>query len=353
MPRLRQLLPKATNPRDAAAEAEAMPLAVLEFQSPTAAILATPLPPMAGYTNYFVTALVLSLLVIASVMKTDRIVSGTGELVSASPDSQIQAFGATSIVEAIKVRAGQLVTKGQILATLNPTYAAADLTSLTQQEQGYAAQVAQLQAQEDGKPYYGDPANPAAALQLQTYNQQEGQYNFTMQDYAQKIRQLQTEITGYNAQAAYYRQRLGIAANVEAMRKSLQQLQVGSKLDTLAATDDRVNMQAELASAISSVDADQRQLASQQAERDGFDQQWRANISQQLLTAINALAQAKQQLVEGTAGQPARGADRAAGFHRAVRGPDLDRLRPATRPDSDATGPGQCAADRRGRYQRR
>jgi hemolysin D len=300
MPRLRQLLPKATSP-GVAVTADTMPLAALEFQSPTAAIIATPMPPIAGYTNYFVTALVLSLLGIAGVMKTDRIVSGTGELVSTAADSTIQAFGSAgtaSIVQAINVHAGELVTKGQVLATLNPTYAAADLTALTQQEQGYAAQVAQLQAQEDGKPYEGDPANPAAALQLQTYNQQVGQYNFTMQDYAQKISQLQTQIAGFNAQAVYYRQRLGIASNVETMRKDLQHLQVGSRLDTLAATDDRVNIQSELASAVSSVAADQRQLAAQEAERSSFDQQWKANISQQLLTAINDLAQAHQQLTK-------------------------------------------------------
>jgi hemolysin D len=301
MPRLRQLLPKATSPGTVAVAADTMPLAALEFQSPTAAIIETPVPPIAGYTNYFVTALVLSLLVVAGVMKTDRIVSGTGELVSSAANSTIQAFGdvgTSSIVQAINVHAGQLVTKGQVLATLNPTYATADLTSLTSQEQSYAAQVAQLQAQEDGKPYEGDPANPAAALQLQTYNQQQGQYNFTMQDYVQKISQLQTEIAGYNAQAAYYRQRLGIAANVENMRKDLQHLQVGSKLDTLAATDDRVNIQSELSSAVSSVAADERQIASQKAERDSFDQQWRANISQQLLTALNDLAQAQQQLTK-------------------------------------------------------
>ena len=168
-----------------------------------------------------------------------------------------------------------------------------------------------------------------------------GQYNFTMQDYAQKISQLQTEIAGYNAQAAYYRQRLGIAANVEDMRKDLQHLQVGSQLDTLAATDDRVNIQSELASAVSSVAADQRQLASQQAERDSFDQQWRANISQQLLTALNDLAQAQQQLTKAQAEQPAGESDRAAGFHRAVHRADLRRLGPATGPDLDESGAGR------------
>lgn len=298
MQRLRQLLPKAISSRAVADDADKMPLAVLEFQSPTAAIIATPVPPVAGYTNWFVSAFVLSVLIAAGFMPVDKIVSGTGELISSAPDSTIQAFNAASIVQSIDVHPGDLVQKGQVLATLNATYAAADLTSLTQQEQDYAAQVAQLQAQESGKPYLGDPSNPAAALQLQTYNQQVGQYNFTMQDYAQKISGLQTNIAGYDAQAAYYKQRLGIAANVEDMRKSLQQLQVGSRLDTLAATDDRVNIQAELANATSSAASSRRELAAQQAERDAFSQQWRATISQQLSTALVNLAQAQQQLTK-------------------------------------------------------
>jgi HlyD family secretion protein len=131
---------------------------------------------------------------------------------------------------------------------------------------------------------------------MQTYNQQQSEYSFTMQDYAQKISALQTNVSGYEAQAAYYRQRLAIASNVEDMRKNLQQLQVGSRLDTLAATDDRVNIQSNLASAISSAAASRRDLAAQEAERDSYDQQFKATVSQQLSEAINNLTQAQQSL---------------------------------------------------------
>jgi hemolysin D len=299
MLRLRQrLLRTADKSALVAADSETMPLAVLEFQSPTAAIIATPLPAMAGATNYFISSLVLSLILVAAFMHTERLVTASGVIVSTASNSSIQTFGVTSIVETINVHPGDLVKKGQILATLNPTYSTADVTSLTLQQQNYAAQVAQLQAQEEGKPYVPDVSNPQSALQAQTYEQQVGQYNFTMQDYAEKIRELQSQIEGFNAQAAYYKQRLSIAANVETMRKNLQQLQVGSKLDTLAATDDRVNVQAELANSLSSADAAERQIASQQAERDGFDQQWKASTSTQLATALNNLAQAQQQLTK-------------------------------------------------------
>jgi HlyD family secretion protein len=278
-------------------ESEPLPLTVLEFQSPTAAVIATPVPAISRHTNFIITALVFTALLISAVMHVDKIVSAPGKLVSAAPNIVVQPF-VTSIVQSIEVQEGQIVHKGQVLATLNPTYAAADLTALTSQQQAYSAEVARLQAQENGTPYNADPANPASALQMQTYNQQVGQYNFTMEGYAQKISALQTNIAGYEAQAAYYRQRLGIASNVEDMRKSLQQLQVGSRLDTLAATDDRVNIQSNLASALSSAASSQRDLAAQAAERDGFDQQWKATVSQQLLEAINNLTQAQQSLAK-------------------------------------------------------
>jgi len=276
---------------------EPLPLAVLEFQSPTAAMLATPVPLFARHSNFIITLMVFISLVLSGVMKVDKIISAQGKLVSSAPTVVIQPF-VTSIVQTINVSEGQIVKKGDVLATLNPTYAVADLTALTAQQQAYAAQVARLQAQENGTPYNPDPANPASALQMETYNQQESQFQFTMEDYAQKISALQTNIAGYEEQAKYYQQRLAIASNVEGMRSQLQQLQVGSKLDTLAATDDRVNIQANLASALSSASSSQRDLASQQAERDAFVQQTKATISQQLSDAINNLTQAQQSLAK-------------------------------------------------------
>lgn len=297
MLRLRPRSPKETNAPGVDDESAPPPLAILEFQSPTAAILAMPMPLIARYTGMWISAMVFTLLIVAAVMPVDKEISASGELVSSAPETVVQTFN-TSIVKEINVQSGQIVHKGDVLATLDPTYAAADLTALTAQQQAYSAQVAQLQAQEYNTPYTPDPTNPASQLQIQTYNQQMSQYNFTVQDYDEKIKALQTAIDGYNEQVAYYQQRLGVATNVEDMRKSLQQLQVGSKLDTLAATDDRLSLQADLASAQSSATQSERDLASQEAERDEFIQQWRANTSQQLATAINNLTQAEQSLAK-------------------------------------------------------
>lgn len=304
MPKLSKLLPKPSRKSLAAASSnEGLPLPALEFQSPTSAVIATPLPPIARSTSYILAGLVFSLLVIAAIVKVDKLVVATGVLNAATPNISVQAFNSSSIVQDIKVSSGEVVKKGQILATLDPTYTAADLASLTQQEQNYSAQVAQLQAQEEDKPYVPDPSNPTSALMLQTYNQQMGQYHYTLENYDQQIKQLETQIKGYQQQADYYQQRLKIATKVEDMRKRLQQLQVGSQLDTEAATDDRVNIQAQLASATSQAAADERQLASVQAQRDSFAQQFKAQTSTDLATALNNLAQARQGLAKARLNQ--------------------------------------------------
>jgi hemolysin D len=125
-----------------------------------------------------------------------------------------------------------------------------------------------------------------------------GQYTFTMQNYQQQINQLQTQINGYTGQADYYRQRLAIAANVETMRKKLQSLQVGSELDTEAATDSRVSMQAEMQDNISQAAAATKQVASVGAQMNSFSQQFKAQTSTQLATALNSLFQTQQALTK-------------------------------------------------------
>jgi HlyD family secretion protein len=292
-------LPKATKSGGGAVATadEPMPLALLEFQSPTAAIVATPTPAFARSAGTWVTVLVVVMILIAGFMPIDMYVTSTGDLVTTAPVSVIQPFE-TSIVHSLNVSPGQFVKKGTVLATLDPTYAKADLTAYTTQVEQYSAQVAQLQAQEDNKPYDPDPANPASALQFQTYTQQVAQYRSTVNDYDQKIAALQTAIDGYNEQAAYYKTQIGIASDVKTMRSQLQQMQVGSKLDTESAESTLVSFRASLASALSSAAQSQQDLQSQQAEKEAFIQQWNANVSTQLATAINALSTAQQALAK-------------------------------------------------------
>jgi hemolysin D len=96
--------------------------------------------------------------------------------------------------------------------------------------------------------------------------------------------------------AAGYRDRLDVAEKLETMRKDLERLQVGSRLNTLSAMDNRSEMARNLASAQNSAQGAQRDLAAIVADRDQWTQSWQSDVSQQLADATGKLSDAQQSL---------------------------------------------------------
>lgn len=288
----RQLLSsrKATDPQGDA-------LAVLEFQSPTGALIATPVPRSARSLTLWVGLGVIACMVAASVIKIDKVVTGQGKLVSSQPTTLIQPLD-TSIVRNIFVHAGQTVHKGDLLAELDPTFAAANLKSDQEQVDSYTAQIDRLRAQLANKPYVPAAANPHTALQLETYNQLQAQYAAGVANFDQQITSLQAQYTQAEADIRQYAERLKLANSVEAMRQQLQKMQVGSRLDSLSAADNRLSMAGNLADAQSAAKKALGDIASIAAQRDTYIQQWYSNLSQQLQQAQNSLAPAQQSLTK-------------------------------------------------------
>jgi hemolysin D len=288
----RQLLSshKATDPQGDA-------LAVLEFQSPTGALIATPVPRSARSLSLWIGLAVIGCMAASAVIKIDKVVSGQGKLVSTEPTTLIQPLD-TSIVRAIYVQPGQRVQKGQVLAELDPTFAAADLKADQEQVDSYTAQIHRIQAQLAGKPYVPSESNANTALQLQTYNQLQAQYTAGVANFDQQIASLKAQLAQSQSDMQQYAQRLQLANNVEAMREQLQKMQVGSRLDSLAAADNRLSMAGQLADAEASANKAIGDIASTQAQRDTYIQQWFSNLSQQLQQAQNSLAPVQQSLTK-------------------------------------------------------
>jgi hemolysin D len=99
-----------------------------------------------------------------------------------------------------------------------------------------------------------------------------------------------------NSDAAGYRTRLEVASKVEGMRRDLERLQVGSKLNTLTAMDNRAEMDRYLHNAEETANSAQRDLAAMVAERDGYVQSWHADISDKLSDATGKLSDARESL---------------------------------------------------------
>ena len=202
----------------------------------------------------------------------------------------------TAIVRSIEVREGQQVKAGEVLAKLDPTFAAADLGALTAQVSSLEAEVARIQAEAENKPFDYSGLDPDMALQGAIYAHRKAEYTAKVEGYARKFDELAAVISRSQSDAAGYRDRLGLAQTVEQMRTQLEARQVGSKLNTLAAMDSRTEMARSLASAQQSAEGARRNLAAMTAERDAYIQGWRAEVSQKLSDATRKLSDAREQL---------------------------------------------------------
>lgn len=287
------LLPRRSS-RTVEGEAALLPHHALEFESPSAAIIATPVPPLSRAMNLLVFLLVVSTLIAGGAIPVDKIVTANGKLVADAPNIVIQPFD-PAIVDAINVKKGDVVRKGQVLARLNPTLSGADLAALKNQVAELSAQTARLKAETANQTYIIDRSNPHSDLQAAIFSQRANEHKSTLRAYDQKIDELKTEIAGAKAQAALYRERLGIASEVEGMRKKLLKLEVGSKLNAIQATDNRLDIAAALSRAEVDATKATRRLGSLQAERDTYIQHWKSLASQELAEASQKLVQAEQQ----------------------------------------------------------
>ena len=145
------------------------------------------------------------------------------------------------------------------------------------------------------------------------YEQQVAQYKSQIDSYDAKIKQTQATILKYQTDETGYLKRSDIAKQIEDMRAILMEHGSGSELNKLIAQDQRVDMRRNLDYDHNSLIEAQHMLASTQADKEAFIQQWNTNLSQDLVTARSNLdtskaqfekAQKHEDLVVWTAGEP-------------------------------------------------
>jgi hemolysin D len=271
------------------------------FQSETAEIIEAPEPAGVRVTFHLLAVFLVALLVLALVTRLDRVVSSTsGTMVTTQPTSVVQALDA-SIIKSISVRDGERVKAGDELATLDPTFAAADVEALRLQIASLDAQVARCEAELANRPYDPKPtANAAenryAELQKALYLQRKAQLEGQMRAYNEQIAQYTAAVNKFQNSEVRYKDRAKLAQEVEQMRATLAAAQVGSRISLLVAADQKTEILRNLEYDRDSLLEARHQVEATTATRNAFAQQWLAQTSQDLVTARNQRDAALQQL---------------------------------------------------------
>jgi HlyD family secretion protein len=266
--------------------------ALLEFQSPTAALIARPVPFSGRITIWVIFALVASAIIVAGVFPIDRVVTASGRVTAQAATLVVQPLE-TSIVRKINVQEGQVVHAGDILAELDPTFAQADQGNFQAQTVSLQAEVNRLQAEADGLPYKSD-GTPMSQLQAAIYNHRHAEFTLKLENYRQKIAGLQAAVQRALGDVQSYTERLEVAKVVESKRRELEKLQVGSQLNTLSALDNRLEINRGLETARATVQSSTNDLSAMIQERDGYIAQTNAETSQTLTEQQRKLADARE-----------------------------------------------------------
>ena len=271
---------------------------IREFQSETEAIRQVPEPPVIKLTMHVMTAFVVVAVIFMFLTKLDRVVTSQGGKIV--PVGRVNVFQAldTALIKSIDVHEGDQVDIGQLLATLDPTFAAADANQLRLQIASLEAQSAREDAELNGKAPVFPARNDAdslnyAALQLALYEQRRAQNNAQIASFDAKINAIQATIVKFQADDAHYQQRDDIMKKIETMRSTLAERGSGSQLNLYISQDARLEVLRNLTFSHNSLLEAQNTLASYQADRNAFIEQWHAQLSQDHVTTQNKLDDAR------------------------------------------------------------
>ncbi|MBR0750751.1 HlyD family type I secretion periplasmic adaptor subunit [Bradyrhizobium jicamae] len=291
---------------------------VRQFQSETDAIREAAEPIFARATLWVLVAFLVSLVALMFLTRLDRVVASVGgKIVPLDQINVLQSLD-PAIIKTIDVREGEQVQAGQLLATLDSTFASADVTQYKQQVASLEAQVIRDKAELSNSPLVF-PERPDAefrnyaALQKALYQQRKAQYAAQVASFDSKISQTEATIQKLQKDDERYAQRDDVLQKIESMRSTLADSGSGSKLNLYISQDARLELLRTMDNTHNSLVEAQHQLDSLKADRKAFTEQWNAQLSQDLVTTQNSLDTAKasfdkalkhQDLVRLTADEP-------------------------------------------------
>jgi HlyD family type I secretion membrane fusion protein len=289
---LLQRSPKAP-PRDN------LPALISAFESETQAVITRTAPYSDRAILHGLAALVVVALILMCVLRLDKVVTGEGRIVPTAGSLYIQPID-RGMVRAVLVRTGDVVRKGQVLATLDPTFAGADALQLQNKQASDAAVVARLEAEQAGVPFKPKSNDRYQMLALADYNQRQAEYRQGVANLDGQIAST-TELRSRSQEdARNYEQHLGIASDLERRMVELEQSGYGATIKTLSARDTRIDASRQLAEARSQAAQAGHDLAAVRAQREVFITKWRDDIATALVAARNELNDSTQALVKAS-----------------------------------------------------
>jgi hemolysin D len=237
---------------------------------------------------YMLAAFIATMLAWAAIAEVDETVTARGKMVSSQRNLVIQPFD-TSIIDSIDVRPGQVVSKGQLLAALDPTFAGADeavlkggLANLDARARRLEGELGKFGSGERGGRSRGASSARDEVLQSELRTTRDANYRAKVRAQEENLGRLEASLRTNRQDQHLLSDRVKSLSEVEQMHERLVDQNFGARKQLLEARDRRQEVERDLQTARNREQEIVREIAAARAELSAFQSDWRQRAIEEL-----------------------------------------------------------------------
>jgi HlyD family secretion protein len=238
-------------------------------------------PPRHRLVMWLMVGLVAFAAAALAILKVDIVISANGKIATSDSGIVIQPVE-TSVVRSVVVRMGQQVKAGDVLATLDPTFAKADRDELGAKLRTLDATFDRLNAELVARSYDPRDPNPDEATQRDVFRKRHDEYAAKLGSAEHKVEQARADLAVHKTEAGSLEEQIRLASQAEGMYQQLVVKNLASKLKLIEASQRLVDARSRLETNLGEQQKLAEQIAQAEANRDGFVQEWQRKLSEDM-----------------------------------------------------------------------
>jgi HlyD family secretion protein len=238
-------------------------------------------PPRRRVVLWLMIGLVAFAAAALAVLKVDIVVGANGKIVTSDSEIVIQPVE-MSVVRSVAVKMGQQVKAGDVLATLDPTFAKADRDELAAKLRTLDATFNRLDTELAGGVYDPRNPNPEELTQRDVFRKRHDEYTAKLGAAEHKVEQAKSDLAVHLAEVRSLQEMIRLASQAEVIYQQLVAKDLASKLKLLDASQRLVDAKSRLETNLGEQGKLKEQIAQTEADRDGFVQEWHRKLSEDM-----------------------------------------------------------------------
>ncbi|MBP9684249.1 MAG: HlyD family type I secretion periplasmic adaptor subunit [Rhodoferax sp.] len=257
---------------------------VIEYLPDADEIERSPVPRFAQVTMHVLLTGFASFALWASVSQLDQVVIAQGRLINPMPNIVVQPLE-TSVIKSVDVRVGQVVKKGEALASLDATFVQADETQLRLRLNSLELQIKGLEQELSGVDAHGQSTDSSdAQLQADLLGERKANFNAQRMKLTEGAARLRAALATNRHDQQLVASRLRSLKEIEAMQEKMVAQKFGAPLQLLEAQQRSKEVERDLQLVGSREKEIRSELAAFESERTAFEKGWRQKTMEDILT---------------------------------------------------------------------